>query len=254
MKSNIVAYHLGKSLDIRYIRQKMTYQILKKEPSFLLYKIVDDSFFYIKNYGSVVFYNCNTGVIVRILENLAEQKIENIDDYYTESYEIQKGDDIDIDFNTITLKEITVDNIHIIMLNLGQSVALQEFVNKTSTLHESTLQYTKQLELKGNINLSKVKMRKFIGKTLNLKNSIAEELFVFDTPELAWSTESLSKLDEQLKEELAIEKRFKGLQLSLDTIKENLDLFNDIHQHRYSSMLEWIIIILILIEVAQIFI
>lgn len=253
MKSTVIAYHLGKSLNIREIRLKMTYPLLKKEASFLLFGTNKSSLIYIKNYGSVVFFDCDANTISQVLNELNGSEVAP-SNLYQESYEIQESDAIDIDFNTITLKEINVDSIHIIMLNLAQSVALQEFVNKTSTLHESTLQFTKQLELTGKINVSKVKMRKFIGRTLNLKNSIAEELFVFDTPELAWSTADLSKLDEHLKEELAIVKRFKGLQLSLDTIKENLDLFNDIHQHRYSSMLEWIIIILILIEVVQIFI
>lgn len=97
-------------------------------------------------------------------------------------------------------------------------------------------------------------MRKFIGKTLNLKNSITENLFVFDTPYLAWSSKELSQLDYKLKDELDIVKRHQGINNSLNTIKESLDLFSDILHHRYSSMLEWIIIILILFEVVQVII
>lgn len=54
-----------------------------------------------------------------------------------------------------------------------------------SMLHETTIEYTKQLEKYGKINLSKKKMRIFIGRTMNLKNRISEDLFIFDSSDLA---------------------------------------------------------------------
>ena len=64
----------------------------------------------------------------------------------------------------------------------------------------------------------------------------------------------MSYLDQELSNELDIVNRHNGLQHNLDVIKENLDLFKDIMQHKHSSMLEWIIIILILFEILQVFI
>ena len=209
---------------------------------------------YIKDYGSIVFYNCKNDIINQFLKKISENENYGMKYYNKEEYQVYKSENLEVDFNAVYLNNFDIDFLHIIMLNLAQSVALGAYVKKTSSLYESTLVYTKQLEFKGRINLSKIKMRKFIGKTLNIKNTITEELFVFDTSNLAWSNESLSLLDTKLKEELDIEKRFKGLHLSLDTIKENLGLFNELSQHKYSSMLEWIIIILILFEVVQIFV
>jgi required for meiotic nuclear division protein 1 len=40
----------------------------------------------------------------------------------------------------------------------------------------------------------------------------------------------------------------------LEIVKENLDLFKDLLQYRNSIVLEWIIIILILVEVINLFI
>jgi uncharacterized Rmd1/YagE family protein len=45
--------------------------------------------------------------------------------------------------------------------------------------------------------------------------------------------------------------RFRNIQEGLEIVKENLDLFKDIMQHRKSTVLEWIIIILILVEVVN---
>ena len=55
-----------------------------------------------------------------------------------------------------------------------------------------------------------------------------------------------------MRDELEIVARHHGLQHNLDVISENLDFFKDILQHKHSSLLEWIIILLILFEILQV--
>ncbi|PHO00255.1 hypothetical protein CSC82_29745, partial [Rhodobacteraceae bacterium 4F10] len=229
-----------------------SYELIKREHSFLLYKITENSYIYVKDYGSVVFMNCTDNLINQIVSFLINKESSNVNNLPSEKYNITFSDTIEVDFGTIQIKNLNDDVAHIIMLNLAQSVALMNYVNKTSDLHDKTLVYSKQLEKTGSFKLSKIQMRKFIGKTMNLKNNIAENLFVFDSPDVAWNNKDLSNLDYKLKDELDIIKRHQGIENSLNVIKENLDLFNDILQHKYSSMLEWIIIILILFEVVQV--
>ncbi len=246
------AFHLEKRISINEIRKKISYKLAKREHSFLLYQIDNQSFLYIKDYGSIVFINCNDAIKTEIINKIDDSKF--INDLPSETYEIIVSDTIEVDFGKIQIDELNIDYAHIIMLNLAQSVALTNYVNKTSELHDQTLVYSKQLEETGKIKLKEKPMRKFIGRTMNLKNNIAENLFIFDTPELAWTSKELTTLDYKLKDELDIVNRYQGIKNSLDTIKENLDLFSDILQHKYGTMLEWIVIILILIEVLQVFI
>ncbi|MBS9774179.1 MAG: RMD1 family protein [Tenacibaculum sp.] len=254
MELQATAYHLEKPIILGQIREKITScKLIKREHSFLLYKLEEHSYLYIKEYGSVVFINCDYNYIEKTI-NLLLGKETEIKKLPSEEYKIVFGDKIDVDFNTIKIKELNDDVAHIIMLNLAQSVGLMNYVNKTSDLHEKTLMFSKQLEETGNFKLSRKKMRKFIGKTLNLKNNITENLFVLDSCELAWSNEDLSTLNYKLNDELETIKRHQSIENSLNVIKENLDLLNDILQHRYSSMLEWIIILLILFEIVQVII
>lgn len=248
------AYHLEKQLFLGEIRKKLnSYTLLKREHSFLLYELSEKSYLYIKDYGSVVFINCNINSIKEFISILLNEE-KDIEKLPSEEYDIILGDKIEVDFNKITVKDLNEDVAHIIMLNLAQSVGLMNYVNKTSDLHEKTLSFSKELEETGDFRLSRKKMRKFIGKTLNLKNNISENLFVLDTPQLAWSDEDLSALNYKLNDELDIVKRHQSIENSLNVIKENLDLLNDILQHRHSSMLEWIIILLILFEIVQVII
>ncbi len=246
------AFNLEKRISINEIRKKIKYELVKREHSFLLYRLYTQSFLYIKDYGSVVFINCDDNLKKDVINKIDENKsIENLP---TETYEIIISDSIEVDFEKIQITELDIDLAHVIMLNLGQAVALTNYVNRTSKLHDQTLVYTKYLEETGMIKLKKKQMRKFIGKIMNLKNNIAENLFIFDSPDVAWTTKELTTLDYKLKDELDIINRYQGIKNSLDTIKENLDLFSDILNHKYSSMLEWIVIILIFIEIVEVLI
>ncbi|MBS9766704.1 MAG: RMD1 family protein [Flavobacteriaceae bacterium] len=247
------AYHLEKKISIGNFRKKIPHlKIAKREHSFLLCQVDENSYLYVKDYGSLVFINCKKPFIKQIIELVDE--IKTTEELPIEKYTIYTEQPVEVDFEMIAVPELNLDTAHIIMLNLAQSVALMNYVAKTSELHDQTLVYSKQLEETGKIKLKEKPMRKFIGRTMNLKNNIAENLFVFDTPELAWNNKDLSALDYKLKDELDIVNRYQGIKNSLDTIKENLDLFSDILQHKYGTMLEWIVIILILIEVLQVFI
>ncbi|WP_442266509.1 RMD1 family protein [Tenacibaculum sp. ZS6-P6] len=251
MNLSVKAYHLEKRLELSEIRALFpNFFIEKREHTFLLYKRESNSYIYIKDYGSIVFFNCNELLIVQVIHRILNKEID-IKKLPSESYKLSLSSANDVDFGIINVQKINSDIVHIICLNLAQSVALMNYVDKASDLHEKTLVYSKQLELTGTFKLSRKRMRKFIGKTMNMKNNIAEDLFVFEVPELAWNDKNLSLLDYKLRDELDIVKRHHGIINSLDVIKENLDLFRDILNHRYSSMLEWIIIILILFEVIK---
>jgi uncharacterized Rmd1/YagE family protein len=255
MLFNVIAYHVGHKIVLREIKNKVNFALIKKEHSYLLYRLDDYSFIYLKDYGSVAFFNCTEKVKKDFFNTIFNEEID-LEQVPFEKYKIKVEEEqtLFIGFDQIELPRITVDIAHIIMLNLAQSVALDYYYIKSSELLESSAVYSKQLEDTGKIKLSRNKMRSYIGKTMNIKNKIAEELFIFDTSTLAWNTEELSELDKKINEELNIVERHYGLQHNLGIIKENLDLFKDILHHNHSSLLEWLIVILILFEIIQILI
>lgn len=254
MEQVVSAYHVQKRIDLKYVRKLLSkFLLVKREHTYLLYKFKNNAFVYIKDYGSVVFLNCTENLGKEIIKVISGETVM-LKNLPKESFEIKTSNTTDVDFGEIQVKELNIDTVHIICLNLAQSVALMNYVHKTSDLYNKTLVYSKQLEKIGRFKLSKKNMRQFIGKTMNIKNNVAEDLFVFEAPEVAWNSKDLSVLDYKLRDELDIVKRHQSIVNSLNTIKENLDLFSDIIHHKYTSMLEWIIILLILFEIVQVFI
>lgn len=246
------SYHLGRPLRMKEVDQKLSFKEIKREPSFRLYQVEENAYLYVKRYGSIVFLNCSEATRKEVYGALSDEEFvlgEELNDYF--KIVVESGIDVKVDFNAIYVPELTVDTAHVILLNLAQSAAMDHWVSRTAQLMETVRKFSRELSKTGNIRLSKKKMRQFIGRTLMIKNRISESLYIFDTSDLAWNDEKLAKIDHDLAEELEIIDRHKALQHQLDTLKENLEIFNEIQQHKYSSLLEWIIILLILVEVIQ---
>jgi len=74
-----------------------------------------------------------------------------------------------------------------------------------------------------------------------------------DTAE-AWEDENLNKIDLGLKRTFDLQERFRDIREGLEIIKENLELFKDLLQYRNSTLLEWIVIILVFLEVLDLLI
>jgi uncharacterized Rmd1/YagE family protein len=139
------------------------------------------------------------------------------------------------------------------MLNTSQSVALDKYLEITDQLLSETSQYVDALELTGKLKISGKRLKRFIGHVLKIKNQISENLYIFDSPDITWENEALNKLNVSLKQTFDLKDRYRYIYERTAIIKEDLELFKDIMDHRESSKLEWIIILLILVEVVDVF-
>jgi len=250
MNYTVSAFHVGRRIVLPKAIAKLPDQIIRDEHSFVLLQRSDDSFLYLKDYGSIVFCNYTEDEMIQMIRLIAMDD----PDYTTlasEEYEIvvEADQPEQVHFNTVNVHAFSVDILHLVMFNLAQSVALENYQNSTNVLLQQTRKISDQLQFTGDIGLKRGKLRQFIGKTMVLRTRIAENLLIFETSDLAWSSEQLSQIDQELREQLDVVNRHHGLQYSLNIVKENLDLFRDILHHKQSSTLEWVIIILILLEV-----
>src|SRR5436305_4500091 len=108
--------------------------------------------------------------------------------------------------------------------------------------------------MRGRLKNSGKKMKPYNGRNLLLRNRIAENIYVFDSPPETWEDESLTKIDADLKRTFDLQVRVRTIQEGLSIIRDNLELFRTLLQYRNSNILEWIVIILILVEVLDIII
>src|SRR5690606_16490301 len=156
-----------------------------------------------------------------------------------------------VSHNRVAIIDEDPQALRMIMLTLAQSVALDFYSRQAFALLEDTNGYTQLLERKGRLSISRLALKKYIGKTLLLKNRVSQHLYIFDSPPETWENERLDRLHMELKRNFDLTERFRGVADSLEIVKENLELFRDLLQHRTGVFLEWIIILLIAVEVVH---
>lgn len=252
---NVVAYQVADTINIRQYREQLPWQLLFQDSDELYFKKSDDKFLYIFHYGMISFFNMTSNEREQVLKDIEPLCKNYISDKHSEEIQVEViKSTIRVSFEKVILPEMNAEMIRLVMLNASQSVALNRYSEITEDLLIETNQHTLFLEKKGKLDISGNKLKRFIGKILNIKNKISENLYIFDSPDITWEDEQLNKLNLDLKQTFDLKDRYQLIHDRIDIIKENLELFKDIMDHKESSRLEWIIIILIVIEVIDLFI
>lgn len=252
----IEAFQLAEQINIRKFRAEFKVEPTISSVYELFYVLENGKFINIFNYGIVVLggYDAvDKSNIIKFINSFLEKTIgkEYNDDFLVEE---KKDEKITFKHNSISVPELNEKVVRICMLHVGQSVAMDYYESLSYDILEGTKQLTEQLEKYGKIKIPKKDLLRFIGKTLNIKNSILDNLYILDNPESVWDDEYLSKVDQGLKDIFEINIRFRDVDYRLKIVENNMKLFTELLQHRESSFLEWIVIVLIFIEIINIFI
>ena len=255
MNLKILSFQIADSIDIKQFKSDFTANIHFADTDELFYHIDNYKYLYVFKYGIVCFLGYNETEMTVFLQMINSYAKNYFDQKLSDEFElVTDAPAMNFGYNKIEIPNPGIEAIRLIMLNTSQSVALDYFDQQTNHLLEETNYHTQILEKKGKIDLGGIELKKYIGRTLNLKNKVAANLYIFDSPEATWEDESLNKLDIGLKKTFDLQSRFRTIQDGLQIVKDNLELFKDLLQYRNSVVLEWVIIILILVEVLNIFI
>ena len=250
MTQKVQAYQIAESIDLKLFRTRFEGRLVYGDAAELFYETGSGRFVYVFKYGAVSFLNYDDSGLTAFLQLIRPYCKNLFPESLTEEYLVDTAAAANrIGFNKIEITSAREEVLRLVMLNVTQSVALDYYEDQTSRLLESTNYYTQILVNRGRLGISGKSLRQYIGKTLLLKNRIAENLYVFDSPPETWEDEQLNRIDMDLKRTFDLQVRVRTIHEGLNIIKDNLELFQALMQHRNSNILEWIVIILILIEV-----
>lgn len=250
MNLKIISFQVADAIDVKQFRTAFTASIHYADTDELFYHIEEYKNLYVFKYGVVCFLGYNEIEMTSLLQLIQPFCKNWFEHRLSDEFDIEAGTPgIYFGYNKIGIPRADTEILRLIMLNASQSVALDYYSQQTNLLLEETNYHTQLLERKGKIDLRGTELKKYIGRTLKLKNKIVGNLYIFDSPEETWEDENLNKLDIGLKKTFDLQARFRIIQEGLGIVKENLELFRDLLQYRNSAMLEWVIIILILVEV-----
>lgn len=212
----------------------------------------DDSWSVIFAYGAVVHWNVGTeqqSKLHQLLLNYAEHPLEVIEeDHFTFSLNCPATRIVE---DYIEIESCDPISIFSLSQGMAQSIKLASFETNAITTINNTSYIPRSLAENGRIKLSRHNIAKIRGQLFLTKSDIILNYDLLDTPDFFWEYPEYESLYGVIAKYLEIAPRTEVLSKKLETIHELFEMLADEQKHRHSSILEWIIIWLIAIEIAM---
>jgi uncharacterized Rmd1/YagE family protein len=207
----------------------------------------------ITSFGAVVFFPFDEGmaklVTARITETLADPfVVKEVEDRLI----VETGkSEVSFLHNEVWLKddEVSPLQMRIIAMLLAQSVALDHLDHEADNALKEFELYLNDLRERGRIRIPGTKILKSIGFAMQIRFMVLNNLALFDKPSETWESESIENLYQGMKDFFDIAERQTVLNTKLDFISENTRMLFEVLSSRKSHYLEWIVIILIAVEI-----
>ena len=183
------------------------------------------------------------------LDFIKDLQINNFNKPIIEEFNYTLDDEFKINLDTIYLNDSSTTSKIAISQALAQNVKLQQFEEEVQTTIENNSHIPLQLSTTGKIKLTKKEISKKIGELFLVKTKINLHYDLLDTPEFFWEYPQYENQYEKIIKYLDIKSRVEVLNKKVEIIQELLHVLGDEQKHKYSSFLEWIIIILIAFEI-----
>ncbi|KAL5612655.1 hypothetical protein BROUX41_004250 [Berkeleyomyces rouxiae] len=209
---------------------------------------------FVFEYGVVVIWGMSEIDEKRFLKEISKFEIEPrskdaiqlelFNFYYTHEYQAR----IYNDFITLRDRQNYMTKLAISHA-LAQSVQTSLFEDLVGLAIEECKDIPSQIALTGKIDLSRKQINMAIADLFNLRIGIHLTGSVLDTPELFWTEPHLEPVYQAVREYLELDQRLNVLTDRLDVIADLLAVLKEQLSHGHGEMLEWIVIILVAMEV-----
>lgn len=147
----------------------------------------------------------------------------------------------------IILKEPSTLLLIVIALVISQSVGLEKY-EQDLEMHFS--QSRQLLDVSNSHSLIKrSKLAEFAKNLTFIRHGMLTDLFLLDKPNILWDNEDAENLYNLLASILELKDRFEIVAFKLTNLKDDISRVLDLINHKHSEFLEWIIIVLICVEI-----
>lgn len=248
------AINLYDTIHIKSIRTVVGGKIVDSSPQAMQVQYGENSYLFVYRFGCLVFFNMTNEEIDRETAKVKVALGPGMPFPTTESYQVNVGDFAPkVEFDYVELKKLTVDHLNFIALTVGQSAALEFFEVSADRMVSDTNKSMQRLAQKGVVPLYTKGLLKIIGSTASARQRIVSYLSILDPPEETWKSKELEKFFRELQSNFDIDTRFRTLDRKLTLVQDNIEILADLTAGRRSMMLEGLIVILIVLELALAF-
>ncbi|WP_430648968.1 RMD1 family protein [Bradyrhizobium hipponense] len=205
-------------------------------------------------YGVVVLIGLSPSEENALIETLKSRVIGEFNSYEEESAQAQlcndQGADVILPGGRICLSKFTDDRLLLIADTLAKSTALERDERRVAAVFDVIEPFARELAERGRTPRGRTSILQLIGNALLVQQRVAGRVAIAEKPDALWDKPELERLYSRLKDDYELKERLEMLERKLSAISGTANALTDIMDTRRSLRLEWVIVLLIAMEVA----
>ncbi len=252
---NVNVYQTDAIMAATDCKRTLPWEQLLVNTDELLRKIGEEKFLYIFQYGMVGFFNLSKDNKKEVFDEL--KQLSNGFNTSHNSKELNivvKRGTGEISFDKMTLPDFDSVALRRVLHVIIQFVAIDKYSQTTEQLLSIITSQNNSLKKSGKLNISHSKLKMHIGTVFSIKYEIAENERIFNNLGQTYGHTEYNNSNLAFGKKFGPNNGFQRIKDRMKTIQENLELFKAILDQKESSRLEWIIIILIAVEIIDLFV
>ena len=250
----VKAYDVASTYDLTPVRKILEEEFKGKilEASPLLAQFGLRKMVAVFDYGSIVFFDVPLDECRQVMDRLRPHaqrisKFSSEDEFTLNLVPYVKKPE---GTNELFVRKLNRDIALVVGTVLSRSVSLEYYERLVANALAQLEQLIASLQHKGKIPHTEKALTKRVGFALAIEHELAHTLSVFDDPDIVWNGgKRIEELYRNLKGEFDLEDRIKIIQQKLSLISRSSTFIISRLEGQRSVILEWIIILLILLEI-----
>ena len=250
---NQIAIHCG-------IPKKFTWEeplILRGEilKSIIDQKLDETQLVLVFSFGSVVFINHSHTDEVNSFFNFLQTFEPDIDIKNTAKYSddyrlhIKNSENIELTDEFVVVPEYESFYPELISTVLAKSVALEKTEEQLGKIHDRLETMIDRLE-KGKLRIGNKELARTTATILRHDYNTLAYIMILDKPDITWASISANEFYDRMMEFFELNDRYKILKSKTEILYNIMDGFSSISHSIRGLFVEWIVVILIVIEIA----
>ncbi|ERM95756.1 hypothetical protein AMTR_s00023p00247850 [Amborella trichopoda] len=269
----VKAYFLCTSIDLRSLQTENAFNVIppssratnyivlrysnfNSDPTGLEASIDNGSsycYMVVFHYGSIVLFNVADHEVDGYLEIVKKHASGILPEMRKDDYAVVEKPTLETwmqgGLDYIMLKNLNIDGIRTIGSVLGQSIALDYYVRQVDGMVAEFTDINRGMEKTGTFTMQRKKLFQLVGKANTNLADVILKLGLFERSDIAWKNANYAQIWEYLRDEYELTQRFGSLDFKLKFVEHNIRFLQEILQNRKSDFLEWVIILLISVEI-----
>jgi required for meiotic nuclear division protein 1 len=221
--------------------------------TFSLAAAADTQQVYLYYFGGIVFFNCSGDIIARFIDTIpqyADHLKVQPQLPFQEEYRLEidpEGEPV-IANDCAVMPQYNLAFLDIVCFVIAKSVALERIEERVDVVFDEVEGLIANLG-KGRLELPDRDMARLASSILSFKFTSIAHIMVLDKPDITWDDPEVDRLYLTMARLFELDERYQEIKHKSETLLDMTDVFASLSHARRSARLEWIIIILIAIEI-----